>query len=90
MSAAATRDDLASVVTALTESAVTQRTWQAQYEALAEAENRLALSSETPVVIAHHRAQQALHERHAVQARGTANGLEIGADMIRKYVDVTP
>jgi hypothetical protein len=90
VTAAATRDDLASVVTALTEQAATQRQWQAQYEAMATAENALVLKSETPSAIAWHRANEALHERHAATARGTAHAFEVSADMIRKYVDVKP
>lgn len=73
MSAAATRDDLAAVVHALTESAATQRQWQAEYEAkipeLVEPESK------------------ALFGRFAAQAKGTAFAFEVSADMIRKYVD---
>jgi hypothetical protein len=36
MSAAATRDDLAGLVVALTESAAMQRRWEAEYDAKAE------------------------------------------------------
>jgi hypothetical protein len=81
---------LAAVVTALTEQAATQRKWQAEYEALATAENALALAHKTPLMVAHHRRQQSVHERHAAQARGTANAYETSADMIRKYVGVNP
>lgn len=71
MTAAATRDDLAAVVTALTEQAATQRRWQQEYEAKAAALDGL---------------NRALFERFAAQARGTAEGFEVSADMIRKYV----
>lgn len=73
MTAAATRDDLAGLVTVLTEQAVTQRKWQQEYEAKAA-----VLTGETRVVF----------ERFAAQAKGTAHAFEVSADMIRKYVSV--
>jgi hypothetical protein len=76
VTAAATRDDLASVVTALTEQAAKQRHFQAQYEAKAHA----ALDNYERSVWVH----------AAAVARGTANGFEVSADMISKYVSVDP
>jgi hypothetical protein len=71
MTAAATRDDLLSVVTALTEQAATQRQLQRDYEARAITCDELT---------------RAMYERFAAQARGTAWAFEVSADMISKYV----
>jgi hypothetical protein len=88
MSVAATRDDLASVVTALTNAAVLQRKWQAGYEANASASRAAAGDTEDELERARHRSVMALYERFAAQARGTAHGFEVSADMIRRYVSV--
>ena len=74
MSAAATRDDLAAVVTALTESAAEQRKWQAEYIALAVAADSVEART--------------VWNRNAAMAQGTALAFEISADMISKYVSV--
>jgi hypothetical protein len=73
MSAAATRDDLAGLVVALTESAAMQRRWEAEYDAKAET----LTGSARDVFL-----------RFAAQAKGTATAFEVSADMIRKYVTV--
>lgn len=73
MSAAATRDDLASVVTALTEQAATQRKWQAEYEDKAEGSSG---------------GTRELWLRFAREAKGAAFAFEISADMLNKYVGV--
>ena len=73
MSAAATRDDLASVVKALTESAAVQRRWQAEYKEKATRSEGDSLVRE-------------LWLRFAAEARGTALAFEISADMLSKYV----
>jgi hypothetical protein len=87
VSAAATRDDLASVVQALTGSAKEQRRWQAEYEAKAAAQFRLSNENdEDPLLSAQHRANQALWERFAAQARGSATAYEVSADMLKRYV----
>jgi hypothetical protein len=78
VSAAATRDDLAAVVASLTDSAAVQRQWQAEYE------TKAAERASAADLISH-----SMYERFAAQARGTANGLEIGANMISKYVGVS-
>lgn len=75
MSAAATRDDIESVIKALTEQAATQRKWQAEYEAKAAALTGLS---------------RATFERFAAQARGSAHAFEVSADMISEYVHVDP
>jgi hypothetical protein len=71
MTAATTRDDLASVVTALKDSALEQRRWQAEYEAKAAQLDG---------------ANRALFERFAAQARGSATAYEVSADMLKRYV----
>ena len=77
MSAAGTRDDLLSVVTALTEAAATQRKWQAEYEEKAH--------------FTVNRDLQAIEWRRcAAMARGAANAYEVSADMISKYVGTQP
>jgi len=78
MTAEATRDDLAAVVTALTESAAEQRRWEAKYEARA-----LECDGDSWAV-------RMLWERFAAHARGAAHAFEVSADMISKYVSVGP
>jgi len=77
VSAAATRDDLASVVTALTESAAMQRRWQTEYK-----EKATQCDGDSLL--------HGLWLRFAAEARGTALAFEISADMISKYVGVEP
>lgn len=74
MSAAATRDDLASVHKALSDQAAVQRKWQAEYEARAAAARDVY--------------ERAVWERAGAMARGTASAFEVSADMISKYVAV--
>lgn len=89
VSTAATRDDLLSVVSALTVSAVEQRRWEQEYRGKAEASFRLANEhDENPLLYAKYRSEQNMFERFAAQAAGTANAFEISADMINKYVEV--
>jgi hypothetical protein len=75
MTAAALRDDLAGLVHAFTVGAATQRVWEKEYDAKAA-----TLTGDTRLVF----------ERFAAQAKGTAWAFEIAADMLNKYVDVTP
>jgi hypothetical protein len=88
VSAAATRDDLAAVVKALTDSAAEQRRWQAEYEAKARFSRDLADASDNDLVRRVALAEQYMNDRHAALARGTATGYEVSADMISKYVSV--
>ena len=88
MSAAATRDDLASVVTALTEAAATQREWQAEYEAKALVARRQSDERYVGTGELQDRTVESLMARFAAQAKGTAHGFEVSADMISKYVQV--
>jgi hypothetical protein len=88
VSAAATRDDLAAVVTALSEQAATQRRWEAEYETSAATSRASAASTTDQLEYERHRSVQHLNEKFAAQARGTATAYEVSADMIRKYVTV--
>jgi hypothetical protein len=63
------------VVTALTESAATQRQWEKEYRATA------AQLNDEP-------STKAMWLRFAAQAKGTAWAFEVSADMISKYVGV--
>jgi hypothetical protein len=90
MSAQATRDDLLSVVTELTEAAATQREWQAEYEAKALVARRQADERYVGTGEIQDRTVESLMARFAAQAKGTAHGFEVSADMISKYVGVEP
>lgn len=80
MSAAATRDDLASVVAALTDEATLQDSIQAKYTE----RTAVAAAMDPP-----DRIGEALWEKYAYGARSSALAFTISADMISKYVGVT-
>lgn len=88
MTAAATRDDLLSVVSALTQSAEQQRVWEQEYRAKAQVSRDAARDTDNQLDYQRYRTEESLWERFASHASGTANAFEVSADMINKYVTV--